>query len=117
MKSISLRHRFALVSAFTLCTLASIAVAETSTPIVGKDVVFAEKNGQVAVEAEHFFKQEMVDKRAFHLTHAKQTPDLKPDGDPSHVAGATFPDRPYLKCGRLVYGRCAFHLDEPGVRL
>ena len=53
------------------------------------DVVFKESGGIVAVEAEHFFKQTQTETRAFHLTTAEATPDVKPDGDPSHVAGAS----------------------------
>jgi len=58
-------------------------------PIVDDSVVFAEQDGLVAVEAEHFFKQTLTDTRAFYLTHAQQTPAVEPDGDPSHVAGAS----------------------------
>ena len=52
-------------------------------------VVFKESGGFVAVEAEHFFKQTETETRAFYLTTAETTPDIKPDGDPSHVAGAS----------------------------
>lgn len=51
--------------------------------------VFKEEGGLVAVEAEHFVKQTKMDVRAFHLTTADRTPEVKPDGDPSHVAGAS----------------------------
>lgn len=107
MNSLSLRDCFVLMTALLLCTPMSVAVAETSKPIVSDDLVIAEKNGMVAVEAEHFFKQELTDKRAFHLTHSVKTPEVRlvpsvvvlnrpkgtpyvrPDGDPSHVAGAS----------------------------
>lgn len=58
-------------------------------PLVDDSVVFAERDGLVAVEAEHFFRQTMSDTRAFHLTHAKEAPAVTPDGDPQHVAGAS----------------------------
>ncbi len=58
-------------------------------PIVDDSLVFAEKDGIVAIEAEHFFKQTATDERAFYLTHADQTPEISPDGDPNHVAGAS----------------------------
>lgn len=51
--------------------------------------VVVEKNGMVAVEAEAFFKQTATEKRAFHLTTVTKTPELKPDGDPSHAGGAS----------------------------
>ncbi len=59
--------------------------AQTS---VSKDLVFAEKKGVVAIEAEHFTKQERADVRAWYLTTRDQEPKVKPDGDPSHIAGA-----------------------------
>lgn len=60
-----------------------------SDPIVNPAVVFAEDNGLVAVEAEHFFEQTRSDTRAFHLTTADQSPPVQPDGDAAHVAGAS----------------------------
>ena len=60
-----------------------------SEPIVGKSVVFAEHDGVVAVEAEHFVSQSETETRAFHLTTADSSPGITPDGDPSHVAGAS----------------------------
>jgi hypothetical protein len=54
-----------------------------------EDVVFREVDGLVAVEAEHFTQQTATDKRAFHLTTAQRTPDISPDGDPPHIAGAS----------------------------
>ena len=63
--------------------------ASAQQPIADESLVFAEKDGIVAVEAEHFFKQTSSDVRAFHLTHADLTPDVTPDGDPNHVAGAS----------------------------
>ena len=63
--------------------------ARAQAPIVAEDQIFAEQNGMVAVEAEHFFRQTQTEKRAFYLTHSKLTPEVSPDGDPSHVAGAS----------------------------
>ncbi|EMI21652.1 signal peptide protein, partial [Rhodopirellula maiorica SM1] len=53
------------------------------------DPVFKEVDGLVAVEAEHFVEQTLTDKRAWHLTSTETTPDITPDGDPPHVAGAS----------------------------
>ncbi len=58
-------------------------------PIVDDSVVFAEVDGLVAIEAEHFFEQTSTDVRAFHLTTSDVTPGLSPDPDPNHVAGAS----------------------------
>ena len=73
----------------SLFVMAAVTSTFASKPIVDDKVVFAEKDGLVAVEAEHFFKQTHTDKRAFYLTTKKETPAIKPDGDPSHVAGAS----------------------------
>lgn len=64
-------------------------MANASAPSADGSVVFAEHNGIVAVEAEHYFKQTETEKRAFHLTTVERTPKILPDGDPSHVAGAS----------------------------
>ncbi len=69
--------------------LISSGTLSASVPIVDETFIFAEKDGLIAVEAEHFFKQTKTDIRAFHLTHSKQTPTLKPDGDPNHSANAS----------------------------
>ena len=67
----------------------SFATSHASDPIADASLVFEEKDGLVAVEAEHFFKQEKADVRAFHLTHADLTPEFTPDGDEPHVGGAS----------------------------
>jgi hypothetical protein len=58
-------------------------------PIAPADLVFAEGGGLVAVEAEHFFKQELTGKRAWHLTSPSAHPKLTPDTDGTHVVGAS----------------------------
>ncbi len=52
-------------------------------------LVFAEKDGSLAVEAEHFAEQTATDRRAFYLVTAATKPAVEPDGDPPHVAGAS----------------------------
>jgi hypothetical protein len=66
----------------SLCVFAATAYAETPT-------VFKEIGGLVAVEAEHFAEQTHTEVRAFYLTTAQQQPDVTPDGDPPHLAGAS----------------------------
>jgi len=58
-------------------------------PIVEVKTHFNEKDGFVAVEAEHFVKQTKTEKRAFYLTNSDTTPKFEMDGDPSHVGGAS----------------------------
>ena len=76
--------KVALVGFLLIVLISSTLIAAPKEPLV-----FAEKNGMVAVEAEHFFKQTATQKRAFYLTTAEQAPKVKPDGDPSHVEGAS----------------------------
>ena len=81
---------FAPAAAACLALIPTLLAATSGgEPIVDDTLVFAEQNGIVAVEAEHFFRQTSADVRAFHLTHAAQTPAVKPDGDPSHLVGAS----------------------------
>ena len=75
----------------TCCAMTSVSLGQVAAtqPLVTDAVVFAEKDGLLAVEAEHFVKQTKTEKRQFYLTHSKLTPGIKPDGDPSHVGGAS----------------------------
>ena len=57
--------------------------------LFAEDTVFKEANGLVAVEAEHFAKQTNTDVRKFYRTTSESTPNVTPDGDPNHVAGAS----------------------------
>ena len=75
-----------LQGAALLFAFMSAAYAE---PLVDGDVVFAERDGLVAVEAEHYFRQSLTEVRSFYLTHADKMPDARPDGDPAHVTGAS----------------------------
>ncbi|MEM0895675.1 MAG: DUF5060 domain-containing protein [Verrucomicrobiota bacterium] len=63
-------------------------MAETG-PLVDENLVFEEVDGVVAVEAEHFFKQEEDAVRAWYLTTSTSAPGPKPDADPNHAAGAS----------------------------
>ncbi len=91
MRNNNLKLLRGLLSAVIVTAISSILSthAISKTPIADSKLVFAEKGGLLAVEAEHFFKQTASDVRAFYLTTSKQTPTLKPDGDPSHIAGAS----------------------------
>jgi len=77
--------------------------------IVDEGLIFAEDDGLVVVEAEHFFKQTETDVRAFHLTTSTTSPSITPDGDPNHVAGASngayleiLPDTRRTHAGKLI---------------
>lgn len=100
-----------------LCGRTDIAVADGSgisshQPIVSSDVVFSESEGVVVVEAEHFFRQEKTNVRAWYLTTAKAQPEVLPDGDPPHVPGASggaylelLPDTRRSHADRLIPGQ------------
>jgi hypothetical protein len=71
-------------------TMGATAFANDSmAPIATPDLVFDEVDGIVAVEAEHFYKQTLTDKRAWHISTSKSVPEIKPDADRAHVAGAS----------------------------
>lgn len=60
-----------------------------SDPIAPENLVFAEVDGIVAVEAEHFVKQNLIEVRAFYITSTQDQVDLTPDPDASHAATAS----------------------------
>ena len=64
-------------------------LAANDDPLAEEDLVFEEVDGVLAVEAEHHFKQTLTSVRRWHLTTAKRTPKVEPDGDPNHVTGAS----------------------------
>ncbi|MDA8746451.1 hypothetical protein N9N28_17645, partial [Rubripirellula amarantea] len=78
MKSLLLHWIFSFVLAFA----AALPQLRAGEPIVSDSVVFAEQDGMVAIEAEHFFEQSLTDARAFYLTNAGTNLDIAPDGDP-----------------------------------
>jgi len=57
-----------------LLTVAALAMGpcagavDSAAPMVAPDLVFDEADGVIAVEAEHFYKQTLTDKRAWHIT-------------------------------------------------
>ncbi len=87
-------HTTLLIAA--LMAAVSAPAADQTKPIADASLVFEERDGIVAVEAEHFYKQTLTNKRAWHITSPKHAPDTKPDGDPVHLAGAS--GGAYLEC-------------------
>jgi hypothetical protein len=95
------------------------AAADETAPLAAPRLVFDEVDGIVAVEAEHFYKQTLTDKRAWYITASKSVPDSKPDADPAHVAGASggayleiLPDTRANHGHKLIKGEN--FTDEPG---
>lgn len=112
------------VSAASLSFATSVIKADESDstlhqPIASAEVVFAENDGLVAVEAEHFFKQEKSKVRAWYRTTSKVQPEIDPDGDAPHVGGASggaylesLPDTRRTHADKLTHGQN--FSNEPG---
>jgi hypothetical protein len=66
----------------------AVEAADATQPIVAADVVFAEIDGTLAIEAEHFYKQTQSGVRAWHITSSRSQPQVTPDADPAHLLGA-----------------------------
>jgi len=63
--------------------------AQTEKPIVDDKLIFEEKNGVVAVEAELFYKQTLTEIRQWYITSSGKLPTVTPNPDPDHIAGAS----------------------------
>ena len=93
--------------------------ADATAPITSDSLIFAESSGLVAVEAEHFLRQELSTARAFHITTSQAAPSIELDGDPSHVGGSAggayvevLPDSRRNHGEKLIKGEN--FSDEPG---
>lgn len=115
-----MRDHVYLLTMLVFTVVLSAAMAAGAEPLVGKDVVFEERDGAVAVEAEHFFEQPLDEPRAWYVTTVEATPDVQPDGDENHAEGASggayveaLPDTRRTHDDRLVHGEN--FSNEPGV--
>ncbi|WP_430932582.1 hypothetical protein [Saccharicrinis sp. 156] len=63
--------------------------ANLTNAIVGEDVVFEEKAGLVAVEAEYFYKQSRTDIRQWYRSSKFEEPKAGRDEDTLHVYGSS----------------------------
>lgn len=108
-----------LLVLFAFITLVFQAKAQLSNPIVDDQLVFAEKNGQVAVEAEFFYKQSKSEIRQWYITSSGKLPTEKPNPDEDHIAGSSnnayieiLPDTRVTAIDKLIKGEN--FSDEPG---
>lgn len=81
--------------------------------------IFVEKEGLVAVEAEHFAAQDKTETRQWYVTSATKTPAVSPDGDDSHANSASggayleiLPDTRRNHSMKLIHGQN--FSNEPG---
>ncbi len=65
-------------------------------PVVGSELVFEERGGVLAVEAEHFFAQDAADTRAWYRQSVIEEPMFGLDADRSHASTAS--GQVYLEC-------------------
>jgi hypothetical protein len=108
---------FFILASFLILT--GIKAQDLSKAIVGGDVVFEEKDGIVAVEAEHFYKQTKNDVRAWYRTTKNETPKAGRDDDTPHLNNAgnnayleILPDTRTNDTETLVVGQN--FMNEPG---
>jgi hypothetical protein len=78
-----------LASLLLAATVLGRAAQKPAAPLAGPDLVFAESDGLVAFEAEHFVAQEEAEVRAFHLFTPTQRPRITPDTDDTHLRDAS----------------------------
>ncbi|MGB0582546.1 MAG: hypothetical protein ACPGVU_22915, partial [Limisphaerales bacterium] len=74
----------------------ALSLVLAANTVLAADVVFEERNGLVAVEAEHFYKQTRNGKRQWRLTTAKEQFKASNDADAPHVIGSG--GGAYLEC-------------------
>jgi hypothetical protein len=86
---------------------------------VGVSTVFEERGGIAAVEAEHFAAQTLAAVRRWCVTTTTKSPQVEPDGDPSHADSASgkaylevLPDTRRTNSDRLINGQN--FSNEPG---
>lgn len=109
-----------LTSLAILATVSGVFANPSLTkPVAAEDLVFEETDGFVSGEAEHFFKQELSDVRAWYLTTGEKEAGIKPDHDPNHSATASggayleiLPDTRKNHGEKLIKGEN--FVDEPG---
>jgi Gylcosyl hydrolase family 115 C-terminal domain len=68
---------------------AGALLAAGAETLVDENVVFEERDGVVAVEAEHFFRQTDTDVRKWYIVKEGDEIEVSPDGDPNHAKSAS----------------------------
>lgn len=101
-------------------TQVSAQSTELAEPLVNDKLIFEEKEGIVAVEAEYFYKQSLTEIRQWYRTSRDETPDVPRDDDAPHCYGASnnayleiLPDERVTHSDKLIHGEN--FSDDPGV--
>lgn len=68
---------------------ANVILAQTDKPFVSEELIFGSKRGLIVVEAEHFYKQTLTEKRAWHINSPESRPAVWPDHDTASYADAS----------------------------
>lgn len=99
-----------LVLIFSI-VLNALKAQQFDNPIVGKDVVFEETDGLLAVEAEYFYKQTKTDVRKWYRVSKNERPKVGRDEDGPHCKGAgnnayleILPDTRVTSADKLIAG-------------
>jgi hypothetical protein len=118
-----MKPKFFLLILSILISLNIVLQAQStkfSAPVVSDQVVFEEKNGLLAVEAEHFYKQTKPEIREWYRTSKNESPSVGRDDDPPHCYGASnnayieiLPDERVTHSDKIIPGEN--FTDEPGV--
>lgn len=100
-----------LILVITVFSNLSLSAQKYTNPIVGNDVVFEEKNGIVAVEAEYFYKQSKSDIRQWFRTSKNEQANVGRDEDGPHCKDAgnnayleILPDTRVIRDDKLIAG-------------
>ena len=85
-----MKTKFVLIISAVLCILNAGLQAQStkfSAPIVDGQVIFEEKDGLVAVEAEYFYKQSLTEIRTWYRTSKNELQAVGRDDDAPHLYG------------------------------
>lgn len=74
---------------FTTVFIAEAQKVALNQPIIDETIVFEEAAGQVAVEAEYFYKQSNTEPRQWYRSSKNEKPNVGRDEDGLHVYGAS----------------------------
>lgn len=78
-----------ILSATLMIAVSFQLFAQQSKPLVTDQLIFEEKNGIAAVEAELFYKQSLTEKRQWYIASRGNLPAISPDHNPQYHSGAS----------------------------